>query len=192
MSTFHENGVRATADRLMLDHQEWRDAIYKMLGDMNRGVLPQSLIDVIVQKEDSYYDVYDAFCVVEFFLGMNADRIAFVIIPMERGPFRDAMIEENNEVLAKLPKPFSATFSGGKGDEDGWLCWDESINAIDGRVLPPGRAPLEVGTTKASRSLAHMRMDRCLARWPYDHSMCHIVLDVVPRRPPLFGTHNNP
>jgi hypothetical protein len=179
-STSHERATQYVANRAMIDHPEWRDVAYEVLGCMRDGDYPQSLVDVIVQKSVGHsFDIYDAFCMAKFLLLMDRGELAIVVVPMGRGPFPDAQEDENNAVLARLPALFTASVASGNADQDGWIEWNRPVKAIDGQELPPGRAPLEIGTTKASRSLLHIQMDRSLARWPYGYDECHILLNLA-------------
>jgi hypothetical protein len=91
--------------------------------------------------------------------------------------------------LTGLPWPFVAEVDPGQhqADNDGYLKWIEPIQAeastgtpftrAGGRIeprqitrtIPPGRVPLEIGTTRASVSLLHVIREKGLARWPYGH-----------------------
>lgn len=111
-------------------------------------------------------------------------------------PGPDADRDGNAAKVAHLPGPFTATVSASQNnaDQDGWLTWDEPIKMEKSLNVPwtdgihgqqpvtriievgPGRVPLEIGTTKCSRTLLHCRMDGGVARWPYGHD--RIVLYV--------------
>jgi hypothetical protein len=93
----------------------------------------------------------------------------------------------NADGLAGLPGPFTASVDMRQSgaDDDGWVEWAQSIRADRsvgtpvvcdcGRMSPvkildevrPGRVPLEIGTTKPSSTLLHLRRDGGVARWPY-------------------------
>jgi hypothetical protein len=104
-------------------------------------------------------------------------------------PFPDAERDANASVLKHLPAPFSAYVDKTQrnDDQDGWLEWDQPITAdrsvgepyySSGRghpepvtmplTIPPGKVPLEIGTTLPSRTLLHLGFDQGVARWPYD------------------------
>jgi hypothetical protein len=90
----------------------------------------------------------------------------------------DSERDYNAAGLAELAEPFRADVdrSQAMGDEDGWLEWTEPVLASAWRVedekeqlvlAQPRRVPLEIGVTKPSRTLMHLRQEHCVARWPY-------------------------
>jgi hypothetical protein len=128
-----------------------------------------------------------AFAMMHHYLmaGLAAD----VWINVGSTPYPDAEREANASALASLPVPFIAHVSRTQhhADQDGWLEWHSPItvnrsideayypSAIDEptpirmrHVIPPGRVPLEVGSTLPSRTFMHTFMDSGVARWPYE------------------------
>lgn len=183
--TRHEQAVQVGADCVFAGDPTARDLAFKILGEMNRGGFRPLFLDSIVQKHYGGYDIYDAFCVLKILQGIYEEKIGLTIVPLESGPFRDAMTVENDRVLGKLPRPYSGSFSGGAGPDDGWIGWDGPIDVISGggtdggdfRTFPVrDYVPLEVGTTMASRTISHLVYDRALARWPYHHNYCNIFV----------------
>jgi hypothetical protein len=104
-------------------------------------------------------------------------------IPLEHEPSRDKSIRRNSEILAALPEPFSARFHGGATDCDGVLEWHRELElscpSKDGSVqvrIRRLRVPLEVGYTRASRTLVRLEYEGALARWPYGHHSIRVIL----------------
>ncbi|GHC72270.1 hypothetical protein GCM10007079_05370 [Nocardiopsis terrae] len=112
-------------------------------------------------------------------------------------PSGDRYRVENSDALSNLPRPFRATvdLNQRNGDQDGWLEWDEPIYVerstgvayflcpedVPGPLYlvekaKPGRVPLEIGTTKASRSVLHVIQDAGVARWPYESERIHLFV----------------
>lgn len=114
-------------------------------------------------------------------------KVAEVQISAGGAPGADADRAGNAALVANLPAPFTAEVFAHQNceDQDGFLSWSEPImmevatgigivgpdgktrRQVVTREIPPGEAPLEIGTTCASNTLMHLRSDRALARWPY-------------------------
>lgn len=120
---------------------------------------------------------------------LMSGRAADVIIDVGHTPFPDAERDANATVLTELPEPFIAHVDKTQcnAGQDGWLEWTAPItvrrsariayysSALDGpspviipQTIPPGRVPLEIGTTPPSRTSLHLIEDRGVARWPYE------------------------
>lgn len=115
--------------------------------------------------------------------------ISWVDISVDEKPSKDEHRHENQAKLSDLPHPFVAEVDQQQNcaDQDGELRWPEPIrlqktigipflspcrlNVKEGINLhhreQPGSAALEIGYTKASRTLAHLREHGAVARWPY-------------------------
>lgn len=150
-----------------------------------------------------------------------AGEVAQVLIGAEGldgGPHSDSRRGENAAALCRLPDPFQATVDADQraADCDGTLKWDAPIkaDAASGAVLldacrngvkqpvpivatiAAGWAPLEIGSTMASRTLVHLLEAGAVARWPYGSDFIHLLVRrggpaSVPlpggRRPARFG-----
>lgn len=113
-------------------------------------------------------------------------------------PGEDADREGNQTLVADLLGPFEAEVFEYQNceDQDGVLRWSEPIQMEvatgkgivhpDGttqpeivvREIPPGSAPLEIGTSFASNTLMHLRRNRAVARWPYGHDRIRLLVAV--------------
>jgi hypothetical protein len=185
-------------------HARWlRESFHAQLREgMDTKVLWLYLNDLLDKKRDSRLTqllfqhshdsttVYDAYAFGLLMTWYETGLISFVSISVGAGPCQDHKVDENNKILRGLPRGFSADFIPGKGTgdlDDGLFRWSVPIrieHMVDGeyeiRTQPPGVVPFEVGTTRASRTLYHLRKDGGLARWPYDSK--EIVLCVVTQK----------
>lgn len=104
----------------------------------------------------------------------------------------------NAAALADLPAPFTALVDAGQNcaGQDGWLSWSEPIimsvstgspvTEPGGTTYPetaecliaPGRVPLEIGTTKPSNTLLHLRSHRGVGRWAYGHDRILLLVSL--------------
>lgn len=96
-------------------------------------------------------------------------------------PHMDRFREENMDAVRDLPEPFYAEVdvSQNCADSDGDLWWTEPVvgsqtvwpdddhNEGQSVLIRPFKVPLEVGSTKPSRTSLHIREGRGVARWPY-------------------------
>jgi hypothetical protein len=132
----------------------------------------------------SFYDAYALHTLLSWWLD---GFVSFAHVTVGVAPTWDRFVEENNARLARLPVGFRATFAptGGFGYcDDGQFEWTEPLRfrqrSSDGAtdiVVQPGSLPMEVGHTKASRTILHIVCDCGLARWPYNAK--HIALCLV-------------
>ena len=96
-------------------------------------------------------------------------------------PHLDRCRQENMDAVRDLPEPFYAEVDPSQkcADSDGDLWWTEPIVASQtcwpdddhsqnqSVLIRPFSVPLEVGSTKPSRTSMHIREERGVARWPY-------------------------
>lgn len=125
-------------------------------------------------------------------------RVASIRIGTGAKPLRDREREVNAAALSRLPRPFTAYVDTDQSNwpGDGVLEWDEPIHvslatglierAPDGStfpiplhgMIPAGSAPLEIGSSLASRTLTHLTVDgSAVARWPYGHSLIWLFVN---------------
>lgn len=125
--------------------------------------------------------------------------VAELLITVGEGPRPDADREGNAGILTRLPHPFRAAvdMEQRNAEGDGMLIWDCPVPVSlstgliahhdDGTThplpirftIPPGRAVLEIGSTKPSRTLSHLVNGRCaLARWPYGYSRLRLLVNL--------------
>jgi hypothetical protein len=121
-------------------------------------------------------------------------------------PLPDARRRGNDAILADLPEPFIAEVPQRQGDSsrgDGILRWTRPIRTLVStdiplivehrpetcrekslvldmmRTLSPGRVPLEIGYTKASKTLYHLLCSGGVARWPYGQEEIRLWITLI-------------
>lgn len=137
-------------------------------------------------------------CFATVYSELCSGDVAQVQISAGGTPGEDADRAGNQALLAGLLGPFTAEVDAYQNceDADGVLSWSEPILmevatgvglvGPDGatrpeivvREIPPGSAPLEIGTTFASNTLMHLRRERKVARWPYGHDRIRLLVAV--------------
>jgi hypothetical protein len=181
MLTLHERYVKETVDQHCLENPDLAALIFNRLAWIKEGQYTQIHLDIVTQKTCQDYSIYDAYCLVRIEALMMERKFAHREIKVAGNPRPDREDEENNRLLTNMPGSFEARFYGGPRDDDGFLKWgrEEAFFRVyeegkDVVVLRPSVVPLEVGTTKSSRTLFHLMFDRGIARWPYGSSSIHI------------------
>lgn len=155
--------------------------------------------DIVFQEWDRFEAanaLVNAACYAQIHTSLHLGQIAMCQIHIGSTPHADKEQELNSSDLARglsglidsrnrLPSPsFSGEFWGGHGvDSDGTIEWkgnaaftifregsqDKEI-AISDYVVP-----LEVGYTKAARTLHHLMFSRGIARWAYESEYLYIL-----------------
>jgi hypothetical protein len=126
-------------------------------------------------------------------------EVAQVLVGTRGTPHRDADRKGNAAALARLPGPFTAEVDmyQSNAGSDGTVSWDEPIwvelltGLIERRedgstapyplrfLIPPGHAPLEIGSSLPSKTWAHLVADHgAVARWPYGHSSFRLFVNL--------------
>jgi hypothetical protein len=130
-----------------------------------------------------------------------AGEIAQVLIGasgLDGGPLSDSHRDGNTAKLTHLPSPFQVAVDLHQqaADQDGTLKWDAPIkmDSASGLVLldacrngvkhpvpivatvAAGWAPLEIGSTMASRTLLHLLQEGAVARWPYGSDCIRLLV----------------
>lgn len=166
-----------------LKDKEWFNLLYTTSSRLNDGYYPQYLVDVILQKYDEYYTVYDAYAFLLTWSELCVGDIVCAQIYIDESPHRDCHIQENNDVLKRLTPPFYGEFWGGLADCDGRFGWASpiylnSVNAerpISETTVSVADLPLEVGTTAAWNTWSHIVESQGVARWPYDANYIYVL-----------------
>jgi hypothetical protein len=169
-----------------LTEGRWDDSYLEQVGQQHRGIRSRWSIQEIA----AFAHLHSA---------LMAGNMFEVEISARGEPGPDSDREGNAAKIGQLPGPFVATVSRSQrnADQDGWLYWDEPIkmeksvnvpytDGVHGTQpircvvdVPPGRVPLEIGTTKPSRTLLHCRMDGGVARWPYGHNRLILFMSAM-------------
>lgn len=200
--TFHEDGARDAYNRWM-SKTEGAAAVAEAYRSVTDGHLPDAYLDILGQTHRGPWPPEQILALGLIHAGLCSGRFAQVWIRTEGTPNRDADRDANAAAVADLPGPFVATVDPQQynADDDGTLQWSEEIYADatfgktrttdDGRIqdiseriyVQPRKAPLEIGTTMPSRTMAHLQMEGCVARWPYGQDRITLLLNL--EFPPL-------
>jgi len=187
--TVHERAVRRHVNNLIVTDPSVAPFLGTCLGDMLTGFYPKPFIDAVFQKPEDGPDIYDAYVFSQVVGRMALKELALLVISVGETPRKDREVEANNAILSRLAFPFVASFVGEtKGDDDGYLAWAEpTLFGVESEddptggetvVIQPARVPLEVGTTRSSRTFTHLAENGGIARWPYGSDYIHVLVDV--------------
>jgi hypothetical protein len=187
MSTRRAAVFRESIDEQAVDNPDFAHALFVGLTRLKKGEFSREIVDVVLQKEDGEYNIYDAYGVGSMYASLQRGEAAVTFLDVPDVPRRDRNRDENDRILKHVRRSFTADFYGGPGDEDGFVDWqdgeifftvaDEKQEALR---LKAGTVPLEVGTTEVSRTLLHLVQELGLARWPYGHKVVHVIKMIRP------------
>lgn len=173
----------ATTERFASDPLAAQRAAQTLL-DIKKGKHAKWLVDIFFQKDSrgGGIGLVEADAFNGFASNLFSGKLKMVGIQTAGPPGADEDRAGNNAKISDLPRPFTAKFFGGSGDNDGFLEWTAAafVNHFDCELkarpgyqcrkhaakLRPGFAPLEVGTTTAATTFMHLCFGP-LARWPY-------------------------
>lgn len=180
MATFHNYGATYAMERAIDEHPEIGRAIVEARRSLRANDrYDRTVVDFVFQNHYSDVSMEDAYAFAFVWSLYMGGRLFIARVPVGACPEADRRVDVNDETLRRnLPHGFRSVVWGGKYDCDGKLSWDFEIGLRghiekdDGAVVSkcffePGDAPLEIGTTHASRSVTHLQQSRALARWPY-------------------------
>lgn len=179
----HERVVHEIVEEQILTDPGATQVLMENFRAIKRGDYPQWFLDFVVQRPRGELDIYDAYCISSLYKQWVEEEVSVVRIVVGKKPAPDRERERNRRALSALPKPFTASVApDDRGD--GVLLWTEPIQMTletASRIVSPGSAPIEIGSTDSSRSLLHMlERGRRLARWPYGSE--EIILAVSAER----------
>ncbi|MFJ6069023.1 hypothetical protein ACIQHU_39040 [Streptomyces tendae] len=207
MTISHERGAHTVLDRL-LTTEPTAAALVRTRARLASGDhFTGGFVDAVGQMHRLTPDRWPVHQVAAFLAihaAIGAGRYAVVHVEVGATPRPDAERAANAVALADLPEPFSAELDADQNaaDEDGTIAWSEEIVVTRStgvsyaagctgqepltvpNVVRPSRVPLEVGTTKPSRTLLHLEEDGGVARWAYGSTDLHVLLNL---RHPLMG-----
>lgn len=184
-----ERGAIKGAERLCLEYSADGISGYEFLHDIRNklksGFYSEEMVDFVFQAPCNARrwgghepSIEDAYCFISVWDHMLSGELCFFHVEVGDEPFADSARQRNAEVLSSLEPLFTATVYNGLCDSDGWFKWNDEIVGIttvirdnkqvaSKHTLCPRSVPLEIGTTRAPRTLAHLRSEGGLARWPY-------------------------
>lgn len=147
---------------------------------------PDWLVDAIFQTRGTRPSMLDAY---GFMLVWS---IGCAPVWLGHEPAKDAAHAENQKRLDSIQPPFRATVipqRGKSANDDGKFEWREDITlswrpgeSREDRIVKPNWIALEIGTTKVSKTLIHVRGAFGVARWPYGHERLVILYSPTWRR----------
>lgn len=196
MTTYHERGLVASFERALESAPELAASLIKVRKRIRE--YDPKVVDFVVQKQRNMTleETY-AFSIVWHWF--NSGQFYLASIPVGSTPFSDNQLELNQKALTELPeKGFRTKVWCGSYECDGEFSWDFDIGLTSFvksgkgtcdcgcksskrvpkvKTFAPASAPLEIGSTCASRSLLHLQQSRSLARWAYGHD--EILLGVL-------------
>lgn len=157
---------------------QWFIVLNEKLKLLREEAWPQSYVDCIYQYDWHHKpDIYDMWVLLQVDSLTRTQNIAVFQIPTRSLPYADKDHSPNNEILAVLPGPFTATFSGGNQDADGFIkwtcpihvtCYKPSRNRGEVRwiLAAPSLVPLEVGCNPSHKFWMELKASGRCARWP--------------------------
>lgn len=202
MTTIHEFMAGQSLERFQEDTDGLGVLLQAQKG-LREGRWNDEYLDAIGQYphiSPSSWPMEQVAAFIETHVMILGGSVAEVLISVGKGPHRDADREGNAAALARLPHPFRAVvnMTQNNAERDGNLFWDCPIPVTlwtglierrpDGSTHPlpvrfaiePGRAALEIGSTKPSRTLAHLVRSGTLARWPYGRTRLRLFVNLNP------------
>lgn len=195
MGGIAERVIKQVVDELCTRDDHWAPLLFKTAKQLReKSYYATWYVDILFQKFGRFpADIYDAYCFLQVHSMIQCGDLMSVYVDVGKEPEADKNIEYNDGVLKNLSYPFSGTFYGGLGDQDGRLSWlgdikvnrtnhttdltDEEVEqcnkqcshvqVVDFNGHADQSAPLEVGYTQAWTTLLHLKRSGSLARWPY-------------------------
>lgn len=191
MGTTHEDAAVALFREMMI-YKEGAHALHVHYEGLARDRWTPDYIDAIGQLHRCRHTQWPPEQVASFMMVhhmLMEGEVASVRIGTDGKPGPDKDRVGNQSKLDDLPGPFTAVVDPDQGTStfgDGTLAWHETIKmekslgvphidlATDHRApveiisdFPPGDVPLEIGTSKPSRTYMHLLNGQGVARWPY-------------------------
>ncbi|MCL3994862.1 hypothetical protein [Streptomyces lavenduligriseus] len=178
---------RKAAEALVLTRMHLRD-----------GKLDGRLVAVVGQQDRmNIWPAEQAAAYLRVHAGLMSGEFARVEIAVGAHPSADAERRKNGQKLAVLPQPFHAAVDQDQNfaDADGQFWWSTPIKVeksvgvsyydhnsrypvLTSELVSEGAVPLEVGVTKASRTLLHLMHGGGVARWPYGTDTVTLLINL--------------
>lgn len=197
----HEYLADCTLEKLMRT-EDGRLALAMAREGLNEGRWHDEYLSAIGQQSltsPRSWPMEQVACFAEVHALIFGGDATELLIGVGETPRPDADREGNAAALARLPHPFRAhvDMEQNNASQDGTLCWEGPIRVglctgliarhADGTThplpvfftIPAGMAPLEIGSTKPSRTLAHLiDGEGSVARWPYGSSRIRLIVNL--------------
>ncbi|MCO6011552.1 hypothetical protein NE236_42035 [Actinoallomurus purpureus] len=206
MTTAHQEAAASAVLDFASDPAGAR-AMRTYIAGLKAGQWPAAYVNAIGQDsllDSSRWPMEQMYAFARVHSMLMAGEISQVQISTAGQPAADENRSENQRRLDDLLGPFVATVDPGQGTDvigDGWLEWTEPIQVeqsmgvpyidlatgeeaplLKVATAPPGRVPLEIGTTHASKTFEHLMRMRGVARWPYGSDRIRLFVRTRARR----------
>lgn len=203
MSNVFQQSLQTIADRRFSDDPQLLSNIWQLRQRLRSGHFERGLVDAFVQTYTGTYDLYDTFGFAMLWSALIRGNICYAVLEFGHECSSDRDVETNRGLLSALNLirgPDGSTirceadFWGGLSDSDGFFRWldplrfqrrvreasgtEDTSCECDTLCVEKGKLPLEVGTTHAATTYAHIFSEHGLARWPYNSK--HIYLFYAP------------
>lgn len=197
--TAHEDAAQQ-AGLDMMSRPDGPEALGVYYEGLREGRWPRKYLDVIGQdgSRAGAWDLGQMTSFAYFHAEWMAGGFGCVELGLVDPPGGDADRVGNAAKLADLPDPFVAhvDMTQNNADQDGFLEWTDQIflHVSTGEPEPhpgggeqprmtktwvkPRTVPLEIGTTKPSRTWLHMQREGAVARWPYGHDRITVFVNL--------------
>lgn len=199
--TVHISAARTALDRMMSEPAGVK-AVHSVHQGLRTGRWSKEYVDSIGQhgvRSATSWPMEQVAAFAEIHAMITSGLVAMVPVSTGAPPRRDVDREANAAALANLPHPFTASVNMDQqcGDFDGTVEWSEPIGvSLATRLIecepggvtrpisvhymiPPGDAPLEIGSSLPSRTLMHLAMEGgSVARWPYGQSRFRLFVNL--------------
>lgn len=184
----HARAARRAAEHALEDGEG--DALAAVMAKARSGTWPQSFIDAFYDRAWGGRDLGQTYSFAKLLAYLAAGEVGLCSLEVGETPHRDSARWENAASLLELPTPFVASvdLEQNCGDDDGELRWDETVRFTrwvgreqdDNATAYRESAPLEIGSSAASRTLLHLQEEGAVARWPYDSDRIWIAARLEP------------
>lgn len=172
----------------------WQNTTLKAIS--NERSMHQSIMKLYESKDDSpswfnwFYDftfysanspsIFDLYAWVTMMEYWIKGEVYILDIDMGEEPPMDSDVAGMNAALSSINNKFKSRFWGEKWDCDGLFEWsrDTEFSRFSGEkiLLESYSIPLEVGSTKCTTSIVHMRSSGGLARWSYGSKLLKVAV----------------
>lgn len=211
-TTVHEDAAEQLLEDVLAE-PAWAADLARMKESLRSGTYNQQLLALVgqTQREPAYWSDAQVAAAIDVLEGLAHGRLVRRRIQVGASPSADADRTGNADRLLAVPSPFLAELDMDQNgaDSDGALIWDAPVTlwrALGFRVLgqqglygslhapftaQPGRAPLEVGYTLPSRTMAHLMVEGQVGRWAYGDDEICLLIDLT-RIGPFIATRPLP
>ena len=194
--TIHEEAAELLLDEMLSDDQA-AAVLNTTVRKFRQGDYDSRYVDAIGQmrQDPAYWPLPQVAAYLSIHSAINSGEYALFTVPTRGEPGPDADREGNAAKLDNLKRPFVAhlDMTQNAADQDGQFSWSADVRSTRSTGLPaingcesipvmipyrvhPATAPLEIGTTMPSRTLAHLRVEGMVAHWPYGRRQLAVIV----------------